>query len=126
MGAIDKTTGDSTAPAKVPQPHGGAINRGGTRGNKGGRPPSKLRAICRKMAGPRLPILGKIAKDETESAADRIRAIDTLMKYGLDRAISVADLRECLRQQSEIAYEYLPKEQADELLARFRPVWSRL
>lgn len=31
-----KTTAKSTAVAKVPQPHGGALNVGGTPGNKGG------------------------------------------------------------------------------------------
>jgi hypothetical protein len=36
-----KTTGATTAIAKIPQPHGGALNAGGTPGNKGGRPPDE-------------------------------------------------------------------------------------
>lgn len=40
-----KTTAKSAAVAKVPQPHGGALNSGGTPGNKGGtgRPRSEVR-----------------------------------------------------------------------------------
>lgn len=42
-----KSTAKTTAPAKVPQPHGGALNAGGTPGNAGGgRPPNWLKEWC--------------------------------------------------------------------------------
>lgn len=57
--AARKTTGKSTGrrkapgrkPAKIPQPHGGALNAGGTPGNKGGtgRPPNEHIEYCREL-----------------------------------------------------------------------------
>lgn len=120
-----KTT-DKTTGALVKQPHGGALRNGGTNRGGPGRPPSKLRAICRKMAGSRIHILGKISKDPDAKDADKIRAIDVLLKHGLDRSVSIADIRECLRQQSELAYEVLPREMADEFLAQARDIWASL
>lgn len=39
-----ETTGKTSAPPKVPQAHGGALNAGGTPGNKGGgRPPQAFK-----------------------------------------------------------------------------------
>lgn len=45
-----KTTEKSTV-AKVPQPHGGALNAGGTPGNKGGtgRPPNEFKDFLAKL-----------------------------------------------------------------------------
>jgi hypothetical protein len=45
-----ETADGTTAIEKVPQPHGGALNRGGTPGNKGGRPPDEFKAIMRELA----------------------------------------------------------------------------
>jgi hypothetical protein len=61
-----KTTGKTTARcgvAKVPQPHGGALNAGGTRGNAGGtgRPPSELRARLRGSFDQRIAVIEAIA-----------------------------------------------------------------
>lgn len=47
-----KTTAETAKqPTKIPQPHGGALNSGGTPGNKGGpgRPPSVLKAFTREL-----------------------------------------------------------------------------
>lgn len=46
-----KTTAKTPAIAKVPQPHGGALNAGGTPGNKGGtgRPPNSFRAFLKTL-----------------------------------------------------------------------------
>lgn len=48
MAARKKTAAKTAAPAKVPQPHGGALLTGGVPGNKGGtgRPPEWLREWC--------------------------------------------------------------------------------
>lgn len=49
-----ETTGKSAAPAKprkIPQPHGGALNSGGTPGNKGGgRPKDEWLQLLRELA----------------------------------------------------------------------------
>ena len=65
------------------QPHGGAIKRGGNRGNKGGgRPPDKIRESARLSFAERLTVLEAIADDEDARDSDRIKAVDTLGKYG--------------------------------------------
>ena len=55
-----------TTPTKVQQPHGGALNSGGTPGNRGGtgRPPSEVRRVAREAFAERLPILARIAEGE--------------------------------------------------------------
>ncbi len=124
-----KTTAKTTGVAKVKQSHGGALNRGGTPGNRGGpgRPPSRLRAICRRMAGTRLQVLGQISSKKSKSKdSDKIKAIDVLLKYGMDRSISIADLRVALHEMSELAYEMFPKDQADAFLAACGPIYKRL
>lgn len=49
-----KTPGKTTETrviALVPQPHGGAIRKGGTPGNRGGgRPPDEFKQMCRELA----------------------------------------------------------------------------
>ena len=60
MTTVDTST--CSKPAKVPQPHGGALNAGGTPGNRGGvgRPPSEVRRMAREMFEARLPVLEQI------------------------------------------------------------------
>jgi hypothetical protein len=60
------TTDSPPVPTKVLQPHGGALNSGGTPGNRGGsgRPPSEVRRIARDAFAERLPILARIADGE--------------------------------------------------------------
>ena len=81
-----KTTEPTTGMAIVPQEHGGALNAGGTPGNKGGdgRPPSKVREACRQSFAERVPILEKIADGKLPDVkpADRAKAMDMLGKYG--------------------------------------------
>lgn len=45
-----ETTGETTGVVRIPQPHGGALNSGGTKGNRGGRgaTPSRIRAALRR------------------------------------------------------------------------------
>lgn len=80
-----KTTGVSTAIPKIPQPHGGALNAGGTPGNKGGtgRPPSEVRKafLAALEGGPEA--LVAIIQSPTSRDADRIAAIAAAAKIGL-------------------------------------------
>src|SRR5215213_9855370 len=61
---VDPTTAEHSKPVKIPQPHGGALNAGGTPGNRGGRgyPPSEVRRIARDAFAARVPILERIAE----------------------------------------------------------------
>ena len=55
----------------------GGTNKGGT-----GRPTSEIRERCRGSFNERIPILEEIADSKESNANDRIKAIDTLAKYG--------------------------------------------
>lgn len=89
-------------PAKIPQPHGGALYAGGVPGHRGGpgRPPSMLRELLRGSFAERLAVLEAIADGQpivrvrlpdgsesetvvSASPADRLRALDLMAKYGL-------------------------------------------
>src|SRR5688500_5267785 len=60
------TANNTSVPTKVSQPHGGALNSGGTPGNRGGlgRPPSEVRRLAREAFAERLPTLARIAAGE--------------------------------------------------------------
>lgn len=123
----DETTDETTAIEKRPQPHGGALNGRGTPGNRGGgRTPSAIRATAREKFDKLIPRLDRIARAKTTKDSDRVRAIDVLGKYGMDRAVSVDDVKTCLRQTTEEIREFLPPEQAEVLLGRIRPIWLNL
>ena len=80
MSEPEKTTDETT----VPQPHGGALRRGGKKGNKGGpgRVPSEVRAKCLGSFAKRIKVAEQIADSPTSSNADRLKALDLLAKYG--------------------------------------------
>jgi hypothetical protein len=124
----ERKTTAKTAIAKQPQPHGGALNRGGTPGNAGGtgRPPSAIRATAREEFDKLLPRIVRIARAKSTRDADRIRAVDMLGKYGMDQALSVADVRAALEQTVGEIRAMLPGEQADTLVARIRAHWMKL
>lgn len=75
-----------TPAVKIPQPHGGALNAGGTPGNSGGkpgrsgRPRSALRERAFGSFEERLAVLEKIADNDDAQDSDRIRAVDTIGK----------------------------------------------
>lgn len=93
---------------KVPQKHGGALNGGGTKGNKGGgRTPELVRQLYRDEAAKSVPFLrdvrdGKPVKQhvlvqgvplEVEvipETKDRIRAAEVFGKYGLPPEMKVS------------------------------------
>jgi hypothetical protein len=85
--------GEQALPAKVRQPHGGALYAGGVPGHRGGggRPPSAVRRLCRETFEEFIPKLREIITGEESSAADVTRAIDLLGKYGLGTQIGIVD-----------------------------------
>ena len=133
---MQKSTGETTGvdkaevcrkalPTKVRQAHGGALNAGGTPGNQGGRPSSALRAVLRRSFHERIPILEEIADNPDSHPIDRIRAIETLGKFGLGqlRELSVETVREKVQRTLEVISESMPAEDAARIILRLRSVW---
>ena len=116
-------------PALVPQPHGGALYAGGVPGHDGknaGRPPSALRERLRGSFAERVTVLEEIADDPNLDPQDRIRAVDTLAKYGLGtiKEISAEQVRERLRETLQVIRDALPDEEAVTIINRLRGVWT--
>lgn len=113
-------------PPLVPQPHGGAIRRGGTPGNRGGGVPSVLRARLRGSLKKRVRIAEQIADDPESLPVDRLRALDFLARYGLGllQELSVEQVRERVRRTLEAIWDALPAEQAAPIIDTLRRVWA--
>jgi hypothetical protein len=66
----------------VPGRNGGRLNRGGTKGNRGGgRPPAVIRQRCADGFDRHIATAEAILADKKASNADKIRALDVLGKY---------------------------------------------
>ena len=129
---------------RVAQPHGGALLRGGVKGNRGGlgNLPSQLRAMARDGAAKGLALAAKIAAGEAipqsvvnaageVSDADMrpghgeiVRAVDVLVKHGLGPQLAVDDAR----ARVAATHDLLKRELPPELFARIAPqlaeVWA--
>jgi hypothetical protein len=129
-------------PTKVPQHGVGRLLDGGQFGNQGGgRPPSALRETLRRSFEDRVEILEKIADGkETRtvfvdrgrpveigpSHGDRIRALDTMAKYGLGatRELAVEAIRDRLVATVSLIRQMLSVSEADRLLSEMKGIWS--
>lgn len=82
-----QNNGENYGIAKVPQPHGGALNSGGTPGNKGGtgRPSDRVVAACTQLAEDGVSMLREIveAPDEQASKDTKIRAWKAAAEIGI-------------------------------------------
>lgn len=110
-----------------PGPNGGMLQIGGSPGNPGGgRPPSAIRGVCRQSFAARIPIMEQIADSDSHDAADRLKAIDILGKYGLDARTQMGtdEVREKLRATVQIIRSELGTDLAEMLVSRIRPVWT--
>jgi hypothetical protein len=125
---IEETPVETPEVELVPQPHGGALRRGGTNRGGPGMPPSRIRQLAREMFVTRggvnmlgdmmqgvveLPIREVCPKCSYEPTheerlqalkdrvkpSDRIRAADVLQKIGMSTAVSVDDVRARLIEQ---------------------------
>lgn len=122
---------DKSRRAPVPQPHGGALVPGAGRGPaagapNAGRPPSAVRALLRESFAVRVPLAEALADDPTLSAADRLRALDLLARYGLGttRELSVEDVKERLAATIAAVRALVPASHAESLLIKLREVWT--
>jgi hypothetical protein len=110
-------------PRKIPQPNGGALYAGGVPGNAGGtgRPSKEARAELLRLGVERFPVLTAIADGKKNKPADRLKAVDTMLRYALGERhemISPDWIMDNLVVLRRIVREQLPKEQADVLLER--------
>lgn len=124
-----KTAGKTARrPRRVPQPNGSALYSGGVPGNAGGtgRPSSELRARLRGMLDERVTVLEEIASRGDASDGDRIRAIDTMLRYSVGQLTGVPDevVTDKLRATVAIIRSSLPAEQAAAVLDRIKAVWA--
>ena len=123
----ERPSAPGTAVAKVRQPHGGALNAGGTPGNKGGRPPSAIRQACRDDFDQLRVKLVTIARSRKAREYDRIRAIEVLGRFGLgEQRISDADVRAALEKTVGEIRALLPRDQAEVVLAAIAPFWLEI
>jgi hypothetical protein len=75
---------------RVPE-HGNGLLRVGNAGNVGGNgaTPAALRQSLREAARPRVEVLTAIADNVAAENADRIRAVDTMLKYGVGTNVAL-------------------------------------
>lgn len=88
-----KINGEIKGPELVPQPHGGALNSGGTPGNRGGtgRPPNEIRALAREIGYDAITILkGEVERLKALAATGKpipvqlvLSINEQMLKYGL-------------------------------------------
>ncbi len=135
----------SPKPAKIPQPHGGALYAGGVPGHRGGpgAPPSVLRERLRGSFENRIGALEQIADGEalvktrapdgketetlvSASVPDRLKAIDTMAKYGLGttKELTVEHVSGKLRETDAILARELPRDLYERVATILREVWN--
>ncbi len=80
-----------TAANLVRQPHGGALAKGGYRGNRGGgRPPSALREAFRGDLETARARIAELLEDPDTKPSDIISIFDKLAKYGVGERKTVS------------------------------------
>jgi len=91
-----------------------------------GRPPSAVREAMRLAAAQRVPVLEAIADDAKVAPGDRIRAVDTLAKYGLGQMVQVGidDVRGRLRATVGLLRETLPEDEFTTLVHKLKEIWT--
>lgn len=121
----------------IPQPHGGALRTGGTKG-RSGRRPDRIRKLAQKALEKRIPLLEAFADgvavqqsdvDGTRSfdlisptPRERIAAMAELGKLAASPAVNATDVRDRLRAQVTLI---LSREswQSEELLTAIQEIW---
>lgn len=87
----DGNTAGNTAARGRPFQRGADSRRGHGKRGRSGRHPDKIREVCRTEFSKRVKILAAIVDNEQEPAAVRIKAMETLGKYGLGTQFSQQD-----------------------------------
>jgi hypothetical protein len=121
----------------IPQPHGGALRAGGTPGNRGGRPPSRIRKRLASIVDEKgVDYIRRVLDGKVKDAkvSDVIMAFDKAAKYGIgvEKELSQENVRERVRQTMEITTSHLPAliaslpadDVANALFDLWEPIWS--
>lgn len=132
---------ENDRPVKVPQAHGGALYRGGVKGNRGNRLRKELTTAALHMVADRMPVLGSIADgvvvEWTEvdgvrvpmlaspTPRERTQAMSLLWDIANSaKKVNMAEVRKRLTAQVEVIRRTLPREQADAVLVALAEVWK--
>jgi hypothetical protein len=88
--------------------------------------PSVVREAMRLAAAQRVAVLEAIADDPKVAPGDRIRAVDTLAKYGLGQMVQVGmdDVRGRLRATLELLRETLAEDEFTTLVHKLKEIWT--
>lgn len=122
---VDKS-GEYSGPGKgelVPQPHGGALKRGGNTKPGTGRPPSEIRRAALRSLDQRLKVLNEIADKKTARDADRIAAVKALASIGLGASMAMSEVRQKLEATVAMIEASLPEPQALPVILNLRRIW---
>lgn len=127
---MNESPGDSPPPppgSLVPPAHGnGLLRRGSLPGNTPGtgRPPSAIRERLRGSFDERVKVLEEIADKADASAADRLKAIDLMGKYGLGKQVDADDVRGRLRTTLDLLERELPSDVFQRVYPLLKEVWK--
>ena len=99
---------------KVPQGHGGALNSGGTPGNKGGGDyPDRIKRSLGKLAERGIKDIVKVLDDSKQPATltELTRLVDVGAKYAVGTKIVLEnEMASRLSQLAEMTAEYVPED----------------
>lgn len=120
----------------VPQPHGGALKRGGDH-PRPGRRPSQIRKQALKMLASRMPLIGHLADgvavqfDEdgqtklvSPKPGERLQALKLLAELGMGEQVAVSEVKARMRAQVEVLREELPPELFERVAQRLTEIWG--
>ncbi len=141
--AAVENLGGKSGVVMVPQPHGGALQRGAS--NPGaGRPRSSIKALAKKELRKRIGHLSAFAdgvavslvEDDTDptkpaqklvthavKVETRVKALEVLAKIAGDNTVSMGEVKARLKRQVEVIRQTLPPEQANAVLDALAAVW---
>lgn len=120
----------------VPQPHGGALKRGGDH-KRTGRRPSAVRKRALALFVQNLPALAAIASGVTTEIQDdgsiklkspqhsaQVSAMKLLGELGMGQQVAVSEVKARMRAQVEVLREELPPELFERVAQRLTDVWA--
>lgn len=138
-------------PDRVPQPHGGALLRGGKKGNRGGRGrlPSVLRERLRSSAANYVHVLEEVAAGFTVTpivercpkcghepegptelpqipkVSERVQAVNVMLSHGLgEQALTVGFVAERVTATADLLRRSVPPDVYDALAPQLRAIWN--
>jgi hypothetical protein len=141
-----KTSVQTSAVQKRPQPHGGALQTGNPGNKGGGRTPSALRDLARGITEEALPRLRLVALGEPVTQSRKVKdtpegpvyadvairpdvtqmldAFDRLVSLGMGEELRTEDIRKRLERQAELLADALPPELLTAAMQAIAEAWA--